>query len=370
MRRARKRLAQIASATLLVTIAATLPASAGESPKPLTSPTRAAALAQQLGDDRTGGVYYKDGRLVVAVTDQAAAQTVRDAGGTAKLVTRSASELASIHRRLDQLGNIPNTTWGVEASTNQVSVEIFDGVTPAGQARIEKVAAAHPAAIRINRVDSKLKFKATEFRGANGMTSNGWLCSAGFNVKNRSGTVYTLTAGHCVPGTGNTWYVHYNSVRIGTQIVYNFGTGTSGYCDGVTRGCDYAIVTTDGPDITPLGNVRFGSHDVREVVDSRYPAEGESVIRAGVNSVDTTGHVTKANVTVNLDGKTMHSMMETSNCALSGDSGGPALHGTTALGLLSGGTDETVCNSTSSGTYRNYFTKVQTVLNERALHVY
>ncbi|MFF6804602.1 trypsin-like serine protease [Streptomyces sp. NPDC012616] len=371
MRRVRKRLAQIATASLLVTIAATLPASASsESPKPLTSPARAAALVQQLGDDRTGGVYYKDGRLVVAVTDQAAAQAVRDAGGTAKLVTRSASDLASIHGQLDQLGNIPNTTWGVEASTNQVSVEIFDGIAPAGQERIEKVAAANPGAIRINRVDSKLKFKATNFRGGNGMVSNGWLCSAGFNVKNRSGTLYTLTAGHCVPGTGNTWFVDYNSAKIGTQLVYQFGTGSSGGCDGVTRGCDYAVVTADGPDITPLGNVRFGPTDVREVDNSRYPAEGESTIRAGINSVDTTGNVTKTNITVNIDGKTLYSMMETNNCALAGDSGGPVLHGTTALGLLSGGTDETVCNSTSSGTYRNYFTKVQTVLDERLLQVY
>ncbi|MFD4231350.1 S1 family peptidase [Streptomyces sp. NPDC058545] len=90
---------------------------------------------------RTGGVYYKEGHLTVAVTDQAAAQSVRDAGGTPELVTRSAAELASVHHKLDQLGNIPNTAWGVEAKTNQVSVEIFDGVSVAGRARIEKVAA-------------------------------------------------------------------------------------------------------------------------------------------------------------------------------------------------------------------------------------
>lgn len=138
----------------------------------------------------------------------------------------------------------------------------------------------------------------------------------------------------------------------------------------MTRGCDYAVVTANGSGITPLGNVRFGPSDVRDVVNSRYPAEGESVIRAGVNSVDTTGNVTRTSITVNIDGKTLYGMMETNNCALGGDSGGPALHGTTALGLLSGGTDKTVCNSTSNGTYRNYFTKVQTVLDERLLHVY
>ncbi|MFD7757248.1 alpha-lytic protease prodomain-containing protein [Streptomyces sp. NPDC059757] len=81
---------------------------------------------------RTGGVYYKEGHLSVAVTDQAAAQCVRDAGGTPGLVTRSAAELASVHHKLDQLENIPNTARGVEAKTNQVSVEIFDGPPPVG----------------------------------------------------------------------------------------------------------------------------------------------------------------------------------------------------------------------------------------------
>lgn len=369
MRRARKRLAQTASAALLISVASTLPASADTSPKPLTSATIAAALAHKLGDDRTGGVYVKDGYFVVAVTDQGAAQSVRDAGGTPKLVTRSAAELKSIHHKLDQLGNIPATAWGVEAKTNQVSVEVFDGAPAAGRARIEKVAAAHPGAVRIERVDSKLRFKATDLRGANGITSSGWLCSAGFNTKNSSGTIYTLTAGHCVPGTGNTWYMDYNGTEIGTQTAYNFGTGTSGYCDS-TRGCDWASIRADGSDINPLGTVRYWGGVYHQIDNSRYPAEGESIDRIGVSSQDLTGNITKSSVTVSVEGKTLYAMFETNNCALGGDSGGPALNGSTALGLLSGGTDETVCNSDSSGTYRNYFTKVQTVLNERGLHVY
>ncbi|WP_172386293.1 S1 family peptidase [Streptomyces sp. MNP-20] len=354
----------------MATVTATLPATADESPKPLTSPTRAAALAHDLGDDRTGGVYYKGGRFVVTVTDQAAAQTVRDAGGSPQLVTRSAAELKSIHLKLDQLGNIPQTTWGAEVDTNQVSVEIFDGVPAAGRERIEEVAAAHPGAVRINRVHSKLKFKATDLRGANGIMSRGSLCSAGFNVKNSSGRIYTLTAGHCEPGTGNTWYMDYNSTEIGLQTAYNFGSGTGGICDGANRGCDWATIRADGPNINPLGTVRYWGGDYRQIENSRYPAENESIDRIGVSSQDTTGNVTRTNITVNIGGKTLYSMLESNNCALGGDSGGPALHGKTALGLLSGGTDETVCNSSSSGNYRNFYTKVQTVLNERGLHVY
>ncbi|MFZ3592664.1 S1 family peptidase [Streptomyces sp. BH104] len=376
MRHTRKRLAQLASAALLLSAATALPAAASDSDsassavKPLASPAEATALTHRLGADRTAGTYVEDGRLVVAVTDKAAAQSVRDAGGTPELVTRSTNELKSLHRTLDALGNIPHTTWGVDASTNQVGVDVFDGAPAAGRSRIEKIAEAHPGAIRVNRIDSELKIKATDLRGANGITSSGWLCSAGFNAKNSSGAIYTITAGHCVPGTGNTWYMDYNGTKIGTQTAYSFGSGTTGACDGSTRACDWATIRSDGPDINPLGTVRYWGGDYHQIESSRYPAEGEHIDRIGVSSQDLTGNVTKTSTTVNMDGKTLYGMMETNNCALGGDSGGPALHGTVALGLLSGGTDESVCTSTSSGTYRNYFTKVQTVLNERGLHVY
>ncbi|MFI8836142.1 S1 family peptidase [Streptomyces afghaniensis] len=345
-------------------------ASAANNPKPLTDPIQAAALAHKLGDDRTGGVYFENGRPAVAVTDQAAAQTVRDAGGIPKVVTHSAAELASIHGKLDKLGNVPNTTWGTEVRTNQVKVEIFDGVSAANRARIEKVAAAHPGAIRIDRIRSKLTLKATDLRGGNGVDSEGWRCTVGFNVANSSGTKYMLTAGHCVEKTGNVWYTGWNNTRIGTQTAYNFGTGTGGHCDGETRGCDWATVKADGPNINLLGMVRYKTGDYRQITNSRYAMEGEEIDRLGDSSKDTTGNITKTSTTVNIGGKTLYGMYEANVCALPGDSGGPALHGTTALGLLSGGSDESVCNSSSTGRYRNYFTPVQRVLNDRGLHVY
>ncbi len=360
---------QVPVVALLATVAATTPASAEDGPAPLTSPTRAAALVAELGGHRTGGVYYEDGRLVVAVTDQAAARTVRNAGGAAKVVTRSADELASIHDKLDQLGNIPNTAWGVEAATNQVNVEIFDGAPSDARSRIEKIAAAHPGAVEISRINSRLVFKE-RLLGAVGITSDGWLCSAGFNAKNSSGAIYVLTAGHCVPGTGNIWYMNWNNERIGVQNAYANGYGTSGWCDGVDRGCDWATIRADGSTIKPVEGVRYFNGTVKDITTSRFAAEREDSDRIGTMSEDTTGFITKTSVTVNISGKTMHGMYESNHCALGGDSGGPLFHGSTALGLLSGGTAETTCNSSSSGEYRNYYTRVQTVVNERGLRIY
>ncbi|MFD8008939.1 S1 family peptidase [Streptomyces sp. NPDC058955] len=222
--------------------------------------------------------------------------------------------------------------------------------------------------MRVDRIESELVFK-DKLLGGFGIAS-GVLCSAGFNVRNTAGAEYVLTAGHCVPGTGNTWYVNWNKERIGVQNAYSFHDGTSGYCDGSSRACDWASIRVDGSTLQPVGGVHYFNGTVRDITTSRYAAENESTDRLGTMSEDTTGGITRTHVTVNIAGRTMYGMYETNHCALGGDSGGPLVTGSTALGLLSGGTDETTCNSSATGTYRNYFTKVQTVLNERGLHVY
>lgn len=84
-------------------------------PASLTDPADARALAARFGDDRTGGVYYDgDGRLVVAVTHEAAARTVRAEGGVAKVVKHSAATLnsvrATLDRRIAEADPIPNTS--------------------------------------------------------------------------------------------------------------------------------------------------------------------------------------------------------------------------------------------------------------------
>ncbi|MFJ1551862.1 alpha-lytic protease prodomain-containing protein [Streptomyces sp. NPDC088246] len=57
---------------------------------------------------------------------QAAAESVRNTGGAAKAVTNSAAALDAIHAEWDQLSGIPNTSWGVDPSSNQVTVDIYE----------------------------------------------------------------------------------------------------------------------------------------------------------------------------------------------------------------------------------------------------
>lgn len=367
MTHAQKRLTQVGAVAFLLTVTTAIPASAEEGPKALTDPNQAVALSDRLGDERTGGVYYKNGRLVITVTDREAAKSVSAAGGIPEHVTRSAAELTAIHEELDDLGNIPNTAWGARPEMNQVNVTIFDDAPASARERIEKVAEAHPGAITIERFRSKLKFKATDLRGGNGITSSGKLCTAGFNAKNSSGAKYTLTAGHCVPGTGNAWYMDWNSARIGAQTFSRNGGGTE---ESPWKCADCATIRANDPGINALGTVRYWGGTYKQITNSRFGVGMEPVQRIGVNSQDRTGIIVNVKVTVNISGKKMTGMHETSNCALGGDSGGPLLTGTTAIGLLSGGTDETVCNDHDSGGARNYFEPVQRLLNERNLRVY
>ncbi|MCX5345740.1 hypothetical protein NRF20_41540 [Streptomyces sp. R-74717] len=64
---------------------------------------------------------------------QSATESVRNAGGAAKVITCSAAAPDAIHAEWDQPAGIPNTSCGVDPSSNRVSVDIYDGAPTADQ---------------------------------------------------------------------------------------------------------------------------------------------------------------------------------------------------------------------------------------------
>jgi hypothetical protein len=131
---------------------------------------------------------------------------------------------------------------------------------------------------------------------------------------------------------------------------------------------DFAVIKYLNGDVSAPGVVIVNGQD-QQITTSRYAQDGEPVKRVGTSSSDLVGEVLVPSTTVTIDRVALTGMIKTSLCALGGDSGGPMFRGTTALGVLSGGTDETVCNSGASDR-RNYFTPVQWVLGQYDLHVY
>ncbi|MFJ5535149.1 alpha-lytic protease prodomain-containing protein [Streptomyces sp. NPDC093261] len=126
-------------------------------PAPLTDPAKAAAIADQLGNKRTVGIYYRNERLVVAVTDQAAAETVRSAGAVAEVVPHSTAELGSAKAQLDQLAGIRDTAWSTDQISNRVNVQIYDGVSDADRSRIEKAVSRYGDAVKITEHSGKIE---------------------------------------------------------------------------------------------------------------------------------------------------------------------------------------------------------------------
>ncbi|RNG36068.1 S1 family peptidase [Streptomyces botrytidirepellens] len=339
-------------------------------PAPLTDPTKAAEIAGHLGNERTAGVYYRNERLVVAVTDEAAAEAVRSAGAVAEVVPHSTTELEAVKAKLDQLTGIPNTAWSIDQSSNRVDVQIYDGVSDADRARIENSVSAHEGAVEITEHSGKIESNAYAMRGGLGITAEinpGWIttCSAGFNVQNASGKKYMITAGHCMENGAVNWRRRSGDIPLGRAVDWAFGNDT--------EQSDYGVVEYSNSNVTPYGTIQYKDGSEGQISRSASAFEGEKVKRVGTVSQDLVGKVLATDVTVTYDdGITLRHMVEASNCSMYGDSGGPLFSGETALGIDSGGNygDKPCGDSDSQEDRVSWYQPLYTVLLWEGLKIY
>jgi len=113
-------------------------------------PEAAAVVASALGSRAAGS--YRDlgtGRMVITVTDEGAARTVRAAGAVPKRVRHSGAHLASVTASLDKHARIAGTSWSVDPVTNQVVVSVDSTVTGAKLARMTAATRQFGAAVRV-----------------------------------------------------------------------------------------------------------------------------------------------------------------------------------------------------------------------------
>ena len=225
-----------AAGTLVACALIAAPAQAA--PTTTASPDAASALAERLGDRSAGSFADASGRMVVTVTDQAAANEVRAAGAAPKLVTRSSAVLDQAKAELGRSARIAGTAWWTDAATDQVVVSVDSTVTGA---KLDQVKAAAEKLGGAVRIESEPGVLSKRLSGGEAIYTGAYRCSLGFNVRSGS-TYYFLTAGHCT-NLGSTWYANSSHT-----IVLGSRAGTS------FPGNDYGIVRyTDGS--TPPGNV-------------------------------------------------------------------------------------------------------------------
>jgi streptogrisin C len=264
--------------------------------------------------DSFGGAYFDAtaGKLVVGVTDVTKVAQVTAAGGTAKVVSRSAAQLDSTVKRLNaHEPAAPSTVtgWYADATTNEVVVTALPGTAEAAKAFAG-------SDVRVVEADAPRMF--ADIKGGDAYNIGGSRCSAGLSVNGGF-----VTAGHCYALTGGG-ALSRNGVSLGSWGGASF------------PGNDYAWVRTNS-NWTPRGLV--GS--VR-VVGSSAAARGAAVCKAGSTSGWTCGTVGAKNQTVRYAEGTVTGLTASNVLCQAGDSGGGFVTSAgQGQGVVSGGNTAT-----------------------------
>ncbi|MDN3293488.1 S1 family peptidase [Streptomyces ficellus] len=287
----------------------------------------ASTLEKTLGGD-AGGSYYDAGSrtLVVNVADAAAADSVRTAGGEARIVEHTLAELGEARQTLKNRATIPGTSWAVDPVTNKVVVTADRTVKGASLDRLTQV-------VKGLGTKAELKRTAGEFRpfiaGGDAIHSGGGRCSLGFNVV-KDGQPHFITAGHC-GDTGSQWSETGGGPAIGTMV------------DSQFPGNDFALVKYDGETAHPSA-VDLYDGGTQAITKAAEATVGMRVVRSGSTTQVHEGKVTGLNATVNYgNGQVVEGLVQTDVCAEPGDSGGSLFSGDAAIGLTSGGSGD--CSS-------------------------
>ncbi|WP_077797205.1 S1 family peptidase [Streptomyces sp. JHA26] len=334
-RRIVRRVARLAAVGgLLLGTAMVTRAVAGEPPgAPAVPHTKAlpvsdvgSALVSRLGTSRTAGHWVgSDGRPVVAVTDDGAADEVRRAGAAAKVVRHSLAELRSATAALRSAPRVAGTAWSLDYRSNEVVVQGDSTVSGADWSRLTKVAEGIGGFVRMERTEGAF---TTRLNGARPILSAAGRCSAGFNVTDGRGD-FILTAGHCGP-TGSVWFGADGGGReIGRTVAGSF------------PGDDFSLVEyANGRAGDGAGVVAVGDGKGVRITGTGEAAVGQRVFRSGSTSGLRDGRVTALDATVNYPEGTVSGLIRTNVCAEPGDSGGPLFSEGIALGVTSGGSGD------------------------------
>lgn len=178
-------------------------------------------------------------------------------------------------------------------------------------------------------------------------------CSVGFNGYNiATGASEFVTAGHCIravePGTVTPQTVVQSSAgaagtldtTIGSVIDSSFRFGDE---------FDSGLVSVTSASLVPKpaasawgwgkGSPAVGRMSVTGVTSA---IQGAVLCKSGITTGWTCGSILAVDALIDVDGRAVNAIISDA-CALPGDSGGPAMVGTFALGIASAGTSTTSC---------------------------
>ncbi|MEQ4303118.1 S1 family peptidase [Plantactinospora sp. B6F1] len=287
-------------------------------------------LRTELGTGYGGTWLAADGnRLMVAVTDQAAAARVRAAGAEPKLVTRNSRQLDTVKAGLDRIADdaTPDIAgWYVDVSNNRVVVRAQPG-TEAAVRRFVRASGA-PAGVVEVVASAEAPVPLIDVRGGDPyVIDDRARCSIGFSVVGGF-----VTAGHCgAPGATTS---SPDGVAQGVVSASSF------------PGDDWGVVETND-DWVPQPVVNDFDGGTIPVAGGQEAPVGSSICRFGATTGARCGTVEALNATVVYPEGTVTGLTRTNVCAEPGDSGGSWISGDQAQGVTSGGSGDCTVGGTT-----------------------
>ncbi|MBM4692570.1 protease [Rhodococcus hoagii] len=164
---------------------------------------------------------------------------------------------------------------------------------------------------------------------------NGLRCSLGFNAVDQAGAPVNISAGHCDPSPASAGTP---SASVANTMVGGLTGPTVGTFEKtVLRGMDYSIIRPNRTSASLLANnmVRVPNAEALRITGTANPVVGAPVCKAGSTTGFNCGVVTNVGRSITVGDRVIDNGFDTDICALRGDSGGPVVTGTQALGISS-----------------------------------
>ena len=280
----------------------------------------------------------------------AQASAAADAGTVLDALADAGVDVAGSH--LDGTEFVVNVTSKADAAAVSAA-----GATPEYSAPVEvDLSGIHAEAATDNANDPVLSGGESIYEA-----KYGFRCSVSFNgYRMKTGTKQVSTAGHCREKKTTSYYF-----LAQTKASTSFGdflkpTRTLGKpvpnAFKFGSGYDAGLIAITNPYFTPTPSVSIwngeeGAADATVPVTDRVAAvRGAAICKSGATSGWTCGHVVAVDSKVKVDGSSTVNSIVTDVCVKSGDSGGAALIGTAAVGIVSWGeVGQTCANDLYSG---------------------
>ncbi|MFB9684327.1 S1 family peptidase [Amycolatopsis plumensis] len=280
--------------------------------------------AQRAAGTAFGGAWFDParGKLVVGVTDPAAADAVRQAGAEPVAARTSAARLDAAKAAIDASAKADPAPaavsgWRADPRAGSVVVTVRPGARGADvDAFLARAAKAGP--VTVATAPAAQPFSAGTVGGDPYYINGNTRCSIGFSVQGGF-----VSAGHC-GGTGSS-VVGWDGSWMGTFAGSSF------------PGNDYSFIRIGGGWWTAPVVLGWGTVSDALVRGSWVAPVGTSVCRSGSTTHWHCGTVLGQNETVNYAQGAVYQMTRTNVCAEPGDSGGSFITGDQAQGVTSGG---------------------------------